>query len=192
MRELNFEENNRVDIITDQMWSAFDLLRGEPISSEDYYFILFLLSLYKDGFLIDIDTRTPENIRHSLVVALQYAEEKYYFPYLKVFNSFDHTIRGLSGKGVDSLLHLFKELNFETLGYYFAPIFDNILYRIAKSQGRIGGEFIQPIELTRLIINLSELKPTAKVYNPFAGVASFGVFLKDDQEYSGQEIYSTI
>ena len=46
MRELNFEENNRVDIITDQMWAAFDILRGEPISSENYYLILFLLSLY--------------------------------------------------------------------------------------------------------------------------------------------------
>lgn len=190
MRELNFGENNQADIITKQLWSAFDILRSEPISSEDYYLILFLLSLYKDGYLIDIDTRTPENIRHSLVVALHHAEEKYNFPYLEVFKSFDHAISRLSGNGVDSLLHLFKQLNFGILGYYFVPIFDNILYRIAKYQGRSGGEFIQPLELTHLIINLAELKPNAKVYNPFAGAASFGVFLKDGQEYFGQDINS--
>src|SRR5690606_8557239 len=57
----------------------------------------------------------------------------------------------------------------------------------AESQGRYGGEFIQPIELTRLICKLADLPVNSKVFNPFAGLASFGVLLKQGQYYFGQE-----
>src|SRR5690606_32952362 len=45
-----------------------------------------------------------------------------------------------------------------------------------------------PKEISRLIIELANLENNAKVYNPFAGLASFSIYLKDDQEYHGQEI----
>ncbi len=192
MKEIYFDDMIQVKSIASQVWSALDTLRGEHISSEDYYLILFLLSVYKDGYLIDVDTRNPEKVRHSLLVALEYAEKKYDFPYLEVYRSFEHSISRLSRIGIDHILKSFSKLDIEVLRQHFPAIYDDILYRIAKSQGRYVGEFVQPIELTRLVINLADLDPHAKVYNPFAGAASFGVFLKNDQQYFGQEINTTI
>jgi type I restriction enzyme M protein len=37
-------------------------------------------------------------------------------------------------------------------------------------------------------VDLADLKKGAKVFNPFAGLASFGVYLDQDQDYFGQEL----
>lgn len=47
--------------------------------------------------------------------------------------------------------------------------------------------YFQPIELTKIIVELSEYKG-GKIYNPFAGVASFGRELNARTNYYGQEV----
>lgn len=73
-------------------------------------------------------------------------------------------------------------------GENFPEIFDSILYKLADSQGRFGGEYIQPVELTRFICKLADVPSNGKIYNPFAGLASFAVFFDQGQHYLGQEI----
>lgn len=49
-------------------------------------------------------------------------------------------------------------------------------------------EEVQPFEITRLISTLVELPKNAKIFNPFAGLASYGVIYDKDMHYLGQEI----
>src|SRR5690606_22096294 len=76
----------------------------------------------------------------------------------------------------------------EILRNNFAGIIDNVIYRISQSQGRYAGEFIQPLELTRFMCGLADLKKDAKVFNPFAGLASFAVYVNQGHHYFGQEL----
>ena len=80
------------------------------------------------------------------------------------------------------------EIDKEFLTENFPEIFDSVVYRISQSQGRYAGEFIQPVEITRFICALAELPEKASVFNPFAGLASFGVYFDQGQDYFGQEL----
>lgn len=53
MKELKLDNIIQVEAITNRLSSVFDVLRSEPVSSEDYHLILFLLTIYKDGYLHD-------------------------------------------------------------------------------------------------------------------------------------------
>ena len=56
MKELKLDNIIPVEAITSRLWSVFDVLRNEPVSSEDYHLILFLLTIYKDQFFSNILT----------------------------------------------------------------------------------------------------------------------------------------
>lgn len=191
MREFQFDDMMPEQAITNQLWKTFDILRSEPLSPEDYHIVLFLLSLYRDGFLIEVLSHDREQMRQSLEIAMRYAEERRDFPYREVYRTFENSFRRLSDRGFYYIIELLTHIDVERLRQRFPDFFDDLLYRIAKSQGRFGGEFIQPLELSRLVINLAELNRHSRVYNPFAGVASFGVFLEEGQKYFGQEINAT-
>ncbi|MBK9300617.1 MAG: N-6 DNA methylase [Bacteroidetes bacterium] len=109
---------------------------------------------------------------------------KYYQP---IINSFAFSLLNLKEPLFQDVLRILYQIDKELLSDNFPDIFDTILYRIAQSEGKYGGEFIQPVELTRLMCSLAELPPNSNVYNPFAGLASFGVYLDKTQYYFGQE-----
>ena len=189
MREFELEDSMPVKAIEQQIWKMFDVLRGNSISSNDYHIILLFLSLYKDNqiskeflfgenqiilnetqILSDTDSKKPEN------------------DYSKIIKSFNSSLLNIRNKGFKELIDALFQIDKEILEENFNDIFDFTLYRITQSQGKSGGEFIQPIELTRFICALADLPEKSKVFNPFAGLASFGVFLDQGQEYFGQEV----
>ena len=108
--------------------------------------------------------------------------------YRNIYKSFAPILNSLSKKGLTSIVKVICDLNHKILSENFSELFDTILYNLAQSQGRYGGEFIQPLEITRFICGLFELPEGAKVFNPFAGLASFGVNLDKGQDYFGQEL----
>lgn len=68
---------------------------------------------------------------------------------------------------------------------------DSVIYQHQLKAGIRGGEFIQPRELTELVLALVKEKDCKTIYNPFAGMASYG--LTDfDCSYYGQEINRSI
>ncbi|MCB0537541.1 MAG: N-6 DNA methylase, partial [Bacteroidetes bacterium] len=69
----------------------------------------------------------------------------------------------------------------------YGDLFDHILFHIYNKNGRGIGLNIQPKEVTELMIQLADLKPNAKVYNPFAGYASLCVNLPKDCTFIAQE-----
>jgi type I restriction enzyme M protein len=196
MREYKLEDVSPIEAIKVKLWKVFDTLRSEGISSEDYHVLLFLLSVYKDG-LLSVDIVNPKshlqftdsnNLYKKLVSSLRNSDSELANQYVPILSSFEPILMRLSESGTRHIISALGELNMAILNEHFPDIFDAVLYRITQSQGRFGGEFIQPIELTRFICGLAELQPNSRVYNPFAGLASFGVYLDQGQDYFGQEL----
>ncbi|MBR3454402.1 MAG: N-6 DNA methylase [Bacteroidaceae bacterium] len=63
---------------------------------------------------------------------------------------------------------------------------EEVLSYIARSEGK-AGEFFQPIQVTRLMMRLLGATE-GSVYNPYAGLASYGTFLSNKVDYYAQEI----
>ncbi len=188
-------KNSPAEEIESTFWSMFDILRGKVDMSESYILLLYL-SLYKDDLLSKIYTLINGDFAPELAqrFAKEYAEK---LPENKkeLSKSYDSIIQGLYNSlgNIDEpeifeIVEKLEEIDREILSEYFPEVFDSILYKIVQSQGRYSGEFIQPVELTRFICALSDMPDNSSVFNPFAGLASFGVFLDQSQDYFGQEL----
>lgn len=84
---------------------------------------------------------------------------------------------------VDDVL---SEINRSFFSKHFIKIFEYILYKTSNAKGKIGGMDILPKEITKLFSNLVKLPKNASIYNPFAGLGSFGIEFNDN--YFGQEL----
>jgi type I restriction enzyme M protein len=188
MKEIKKADILTIETLKLKIWSMFDILRSESISSEDYHVLLYLLSAYKDGiFNLDIFSE-PRDLKEMLKRDLHKIEPNLAKQYLSIINFYEPIVSRLSLSCLNHIVKSLSELDSRILHEHFPEIFDSILFRIAQSQGRFGGQFVQPIELTRLIWNLAELETNSKIYNPFAGLASFSVFIEKNQNYFGQEL----
>lgn len=174
--------------LNSKLWSVFDILRGENVSSGDYHIILLFLSLYKDKLISSDILSSKTDIRDHIeeLFNKNYTEKSQ--QYFNIYQSFELIIKKISKNGLKSIIRKLFELDIKTLSGNFPEVFDTVLYSLAQSQGRYGGEAIQPIELTRFICGLVELPENSKVFNPFAGLASFGVYLEKGQNYFAQEL----
>ena len=181
--EFKIDKNDMLDKLKTNISPMFEILRNEGISPQDYNIILFLLATYKNG-VISLDTISSEQLKSNFTNWLQ----KEYSHYAQLLDVFEPTLHKLSDGGLRELIYTISKLDTKFLNENFPDVFDSVLYLISQSQGRYGGEFIQPIALTRIMCGLADLKPDAKVFNPFAGPASFGVFLDKTQLYFGQEL----
>jgi type I restriction enzyme M protein len=188
MKEFKIEEILPLEAVKSKIWMMFDILRSENIFSEDYLVVLFLLSAYKDN-LISIELENEnQHLKEKLIERLRNSNNEFYNQYAPIIQSFEPSIQRLSENGIRHIFSCLVEINKQVLTENFPDVFDSVLYRISQSQGRYSGEFIQPLELTRFMCGLADLKKDAKVFNPFAGLASFGVYLVQGQDYFGQEL----
>ncbi|MGG5614711.1 N-6 DNA methylase [Myroides odoratimimus] len=165
----------------------FDILRMERISPQEYYVSLLFLSIYKR----EIETRTSMDIgSHFFVFDIE--DTSFYKECTKETNDiidfFRPVLSVLSSNGVRDIFYLLSSIDKSYFINSFSEIFDRVLYQIVKSQGKSAGEYIQPLEITRLVCNLADIKSASKVFNPFAGLASFATQLKGNQSYYGQEL----
>ena len=179
-----------LEAVKSKIWMMFDVLRLEQsvTSDFDYHVVLLLLSAYKDN-LISIDLGNENQLlKEKLIEQLRNPNNEFYVQYAPVLQSFEPSIQRLSENGIKHLFSVLVEINKHILTENFPNIFDSVLYRISQSQGRFAGEFIQPVELTRFMFGLADLNKDAKVFNPFAGLASFSVYFDGDMNYFGQEL----
>ncbi|SEW51623.1 N-6 DNA methylase [Chitinophaga arvensicola] len=187
MNEQRFENVDSVNGVINKVWSLLDILRGE-LPTDDYYFVLFLLSVYKDGLLEDILLSSPDEIKRLIESRLREKSIVQPTDYLDIFKTFGNSLESISNSKLVTVLQWMKDIDLQLLKKHFTEVFDSTLYRIAQSRGRLGNSLMQPYQLTRFILKLANLKEDANVFNPFAGVASYAVFLGESQTYLGQEI----
>lgn len=172
-----------------QVWEVFNFLRSLGIQTEDYQVLLPLLSIYKDG-IIEHDYR---NYSNDLVGYLQGkvndSNNEKSHEYRQVIASFETTLKRIRPNFLYNLFRWLFTIDQESLQSNFSQIFDSVLYQISISQGKKGAETIQPKELSQFICNLIDLPDNASVFNPFAGLASFNIFLPENILYYGQELH---
>lgn len=175
--------------VDSKVWKMFDVLRKEKVAPDKRQVLLFLLLIFRDGLLSNDLIENKQNFSEKLLEQLRTSNNSLYNRYAPIVPSFEPLVQELKTETLQQLLSVFSELSEQELKNDFSKIFDEILYQISQAQKRIMGDFIQPVELTRFMCNLADTKPQDKVFNPFAGIASFGVYLDQKQDYYGQELY---
>lgn len=174
--------------IESQIWQIIDTLRGKELIEEVGPAILYLLSAYRNDIISNAVLSDPYTTKHLLFQSISDANREIDYQYRAVGDVFNPIIDRLDVNVLERVIRSIFEIEKSELSQHYSEIFDSVIFQISKSSGRYGGEYIQPIEITRFINNLVDLPPNSRVFNPFAGLASFGVHLEKGQSYLGQEI----
>jgi type I restriction enzyme M protein len=180
--EINY--HNPVDNIVSKIWVILNYLRRSRLnSSEEALGIsLFLLSLYRENII----SKSLDEFRITInsLMNKDFKNQKYE----AVASALYPVIKKVNKNNFDSLFFTLSEIDQNQLLEKYPEIFDNILFRFSNSQGRSWEEYLNPEEISRLIFRIADVKDGAKVYNPFAGLASIGINLNNKCDYYGQEI----
>lgn len=173
--------------IQKRLRDSFNILRDDLLVDE-FRVVFYLLTFYrisaskglkfgnKNEFIDQINSNLfnlKDNVTH-------------------LHDDFIPLVKRIDNYAFNDLSNLFHSINTNVLEKYFSELFDGLLYDYSNLKGKFGSEYIQPIELSRFLCKLIELPKDANVYNPFAGLASFGVFLNKEVNYFGQEMNQSI
>ncbi|MFD0797202.1 N-6 DNA methylase [Maribacter chungangensis] len=198
--------NNDANIQKEEYIKLIDKLYSFGMSNENVYLVLYILTCFKEGLELEVITEKSsinddntlfgkeENRLDLYYEKTRFAiknipEEKKIF--LQVNDVFNKTIKDKRTSKV--IIEYFQSDMIEQLEQYansdnFEEVFDAFLEIIVGVQGKRGGEFVLPIEIGRFLIMLANLEGNASVFNPFAGLGTFGIELTEHQQYLGHEI----
>nr|WP_199156035.1 N-6 DNA methylase [Pedobacter sp. ASV2] len=168
-----------------QLWKATDLLRG-TLAADEYHVVLFLLSLQRERLLNDLDGYDPFERRFKLEELIEgdllAHNELFEEIYDKVYKPI---IQNIPVDAFNRITDLILRID---LRYSFSRIFDSFLSHFIELSGK-GGSFYQtPNQIADFAFSLVDVPLDANIYNPFAGLSSFGILQKENQNYFGQEI----
>lgn len=172
---------NQLDSI---LWKLFDILRGS-LPVEDIEIIFLFISAYKDGVL-DFNVLIESESKKDYIFNELNSSEKY----REIFIVYHPIFQNINSQEIETLFSYLDRIYYnelEVLDANFGEIFDNLLVRHTYYLGKKADNNIQPVEITKLIMNLANLQEEGIVFNPFAGLASYSIFLNEDQSYNGQE-----
>ncbi|MCG9880038.1 MAG: N-6 DNA methylase [Bacteroidia bacterium] len=193
MREVNY--HNELEYLEFSIYRFLDVFRNTKHlnSVEDLLSIgLLFLSLHKDGLLNQADLKDKESFdRWIQKFKVNSDLSRIYITYEKILSILDDRISILESNVLHEIsLKLFglNAIDKEILKQNFPLVFDKILYEYLEAHKRSFGEFIQPIEVTRFMLALADLKEDSKIFNPFAGLASLGIYSESNNGYFAQEI----
>ncbi len=184
----NIESKDPASDLKDKVWQILNEFRG-TLGSDNYSVILFLLCLLKDDVFEELNISNSENLYEYISSSVEKLEKEKAEAYNALLVIYKPLI--INYGGFIFLIQSLRELNQNLLKENFAHLFEELLYLVSKTWGRFAGESLLPIEISRFICALVELPENAKIYNPFAGLASFGIFLNNGENYLGQEINKT-
>lgn len=187
LKEFKGEEIMKHELLKSKIRMMFNVLRHD-ISGDEFYVLLLLISIYKDDQISNNIIDEYHELKDVLISKLsncRYDSSNQYSPVVKCF---ENTVDKISNSCLSQIFNIFDEIPKQLLTEQFPDLFDSILYLITQNQGKFGSGIIQPDELTRFMCSLAEIKEGAKVFNPFAGLASFGVYFNQGQIYYGQEL----
>ena len=192
MKEIKLKDINPLEDIKQKLRVAHDHSHLLANNSDSMYLLLYLLILKKDGYLKGLGKESK-----ALVVDLiKERIDKCLSDDIPIKRSMHTNLSdyfyNVKDDGLYNIIELFDSFDKVIFNAHFSEIFDDLLYRMATTQGPYAGEFIQPFELTRFLNYLIGEKNGQSVYNPFAGLASFNVLLPNSTEYYGQEINKKI
>ena len=184
---MNMKHNS--EQLKKEIWKSMDLLRNLGVNSDSYHVVLFLLILKREGNLPGFNIKSSLDLNQQLKAIVHSTE----IP--ELMECYDRTYESLlkqfGPSSLSVLLSTIRSVEIEN-NDAFPETFDWALFRILESIGRTAGTSLLPENLSSFMTELCEVSENSLVYNPFAGLASFGVYLKDNVNYVGQELNSLV
>lgn len=157
-----------------------DSLRG-IFSSSDYELVLLFLFLKSQNLLEGSFSEKDVIIKISSNIA-KHKRKNEIEPIWQMFD-----VSRVSKSRLLKLIYLLQSLEIDTDSNAFADFFEQMTARLIKGSGKMAGQYYQPAALTEIMSSFIPNKKGVRVYNPFAGLASFAMDLPKDATYYGQE-----
>lgn len=165
-------------------WNCFDILRGTEI--EDLKVVFLLFSAFKDGVFENPKKNEVDDVNGFIVNRL-YKSDKYF----EIFQVYESILQLMSSKRLNEFFEIMSRIDAQELDYLklnFGEVFELLLNKYLSYDSKISGIITQPKEVTHLVNGLANLKEYEKVYNPFAGLASYCIDLKKNKFFYGEEL----
>ncbi|MFA5229024.1 MAG: N-6 DNA methylase [Candidatus Paceibacterota bacterium] len=173
--------NLAIQILKDVMPSIYEMALIDKLNIS-----FFFLSLYKDKY-ITVDSITENSdITNVIETEIKSHPNKNTNHYLKLYYALRPIIQSISNEKNVLFIKSVCKINHKHLSMYFSRLVEFLIIEFSEISS--FEEEVQPFEITRLISTLVELPKNAKIFNPFAGLASYGVIYDKDMHYLGQEI----
>jgi len=186
--------SNPVDVVSFSVIGMFDAFRDKPNfrNHDTLQIVILFVSLYKDGIINEETFNDQFKLTDLKALINKSAIDKLQMQtYLSIIEIISDPLSRFFGEKLSYFSFLMSHIQNELLNEHFPDIVDDVIYRFSMAQGRTGGGFLQPLELSRMMLALADLKKEDNIYNPFAGLASFGVRLDQKHNYYGQELNAT-
>lgn len=180
----NYSDSGEIKMITEQFWQSINILRG-VLPFEQFHVYLFLLSAYYDGIIV------KEHVERDVNYEQLFYDLNDDYRYSELLRIYKPIINDIPEWSLQHIIEDFIKIGNDFPELVFNKVFDNLLFKLASNQGKQSGEFLLPNEISSLVIELVDIPNRAKVFNPFAGLASFAIHLNNAESYYGQEIINT-
>lgn len=176
-----------LDVLEDEIWKiAYNIVDQPNSKREDVYLILFLLLLQRDGYLENLECKDPVTLVSE--ISQRVYEKKFERGSAIVYLLGEFSPQLEMQRNLHALVLSLNSIDQVSLKYLFVNIFESILSRIIHFVGRSSGEFVLPEKLGLFLSKLVDVNKGGRIYNPFAGLASFGIYSNPEAQYVGQEI----
>lgn len=201
MRSTNFSQMHTNEL--NKVWQLFDIIRDD-INSEEGSVVLLMLYLRSKNL---IDPEFLNKSRNDRSEIFQYSlneidsqfdsgNSEFIDFYLndrkEILNEilwiFNPVVNRLNVNTFCHLIHTLFEVDLNWLNENITVVFDLALEQISKFQGKRGGLFVHPSSLTSLINGCIGDTNGLKIFNPFAGAASFIIDTNNSEFTYAQEL----
>lgn len=179
---MNYNEGKAI------VWHAYDRLRMTMI--EDTSVFIFLLHLCRKNLFKDYNHHSFRNeyIYKLIENKVWYGDIEDHDILRELTNVFNEELSDFNNNESQAFFDIIcslMDISFEWYDKYYAKIFDELLLLIFSSYQ--SKAHIQPTEITKVITKLSGYGGKGIVYNPFAGLATYGVEMNVINGYFAQE-----
>lgn len=169
------------------MYIPSEEMRKQALEDKDYYLekgILYVPEKARWGYIVK--NATQPNIGEILDNAVETLEEEYPRQLKDVIPKI-YTKINLDAMDLAYLINLFHSIDFG-IGHkgkdIFGRIYEYFLGKFAEAEGKRGGEFYTPRSLTRLIVEVLDVKG-GKIFDPACGSGGFYVSALEKMEREG-------
>lgn len=171
----------------DKVWAALSDL-NHFVAPSEYGLYLFFLSYFRGNRFEDLKKAGNGLEWQEIWLIFSYHFPKKDDPDRFMLDHYRPIIERFTGRDFEFIEFHFSQLYQPKFESRFSEIFELLLKRITYAQGRTAHNNMLPANLARFLCQLADLPANATVYNPFAGYASFGLYLPKDATYVGEEI----
>lgn len=175
-----------LDFRTEVIGNALNLFRHH-IPSERYDVLLFIIILYRYQ-LVHSSTSSHQFIE-ELKSKINHLDEDDRIVFEELFNIYASDLKAINLSNAQSIVSHLSFYTFEDQkGFNFGDFFEKVILEISPYIYSRHSELMVSQPIIRLMNSLADYKENISVYNPFAGTASFGIELADNNSYYGQEV----